>query len=267
MKRASQIIHGSSDDTELALQKITHTFGSLVSKVQQCLERKEVGVEEFVRHLNTVRGVDGSLMYCQRSLFQASMEQLQAQNSVGDVFPLISGYFSWFNHTPIEKMVGALCAGDEEVKATYQTFKCQFEEFCVKMVTTCPKHGFGFERKKDAAKVVVKFDLMATVAKVNELIAIRNIMALHLRIKKQSLYLSSAECNVTTMATFLVPLFVAEAAFPLTTDQESALGQCGVLQMECSSYRFTSPAWSREREVSFRGGVIYPSPSLKFPNC
>ena len=206
-------------------------------------------VEEFIQHLKSVRGVDNSLAYSQRSLVDAAMTQIKAQKKIEDIFPLISGYFSWFNHTPVEKMVESFCRHDEEVRTTYRSFKLLFEDFCVHMVSACHKHGFGFERKKDAAKVTVKFDLMESVAKVNELVAIRNIVALHIKVKKQSLYLCSAECNITTMATFLVPLFVAEAAFPLSTGQENALSQCGVLQIECGHYHFSSPAWSQEREV------------------
>ena len=250
----SSFAHSFAADAELETQKISHVFGSLVSKIQQCLERGDVTVDAFIEQLMEIRGVDTMLMYSQRSLFHAAMEQVQAQKSIEDIFPCISGYFSWFNHTPIEKMVEAFCHGDDEVRSTYRSFKLLFEDFCVNMVSACHKHGFGFERKKDAAKLVVKFDLMETVAKVNELVAIRNIVALHIKVKKQSLYLSSASCNITTMATFLVPLFVAEAAFPLTTDQENALSQCGVLQMECGNYRYSSPAWSQEREV--RNGLI-----------
>lgn len=242
------LVH-SSADAELETQKISHVFGSLVSKLQQCLEKKGVAVNAFIDHLKTVRGVDNVLMYSQRSLVHASMDQIQAQKRIEDIFPLISGYFSWFNHIPIEKMVEAFCYRDEEVRTTYRAFKLLFEDFCVHLVTECHKHGFGFERKKDAAKVVVKFDLMESVAKVNELVAIRNIIALHIKVKKHSLYLSSAECNLTTKATFLLPLFVAEAAFPLAEDQEVSLSQCGVLQIECGSYRYSSPAWSKEREV------------------
>ena len=244
------LAESSAADTELAMQKISHTFGSLVAKIQQCLEQKKVSVDEFVKHLNSVRGVDNSLMYCQRSLYHSSMEQIQSQSSIGDIFPLLSGYFSWFNHTPVEKMVAEFCSREEEVKATYRLFKGLFEDFCVNMVSTCHKHGFGFERKKDAAKFVVKFDIMESVAKVNELVALRNIIAVHIKVEKQSLFLSSVECSVTIRATFLLPLFVAEAAFPLTKEQENALGDCGVLQMECGSYHFASPAWSKEREVS-----------------
>ena len=189
-------------------------------------------------------------MYSERSLFHASMDQIKIQESVGDIFPLISGYFSWFNHTPVEKMVEAFCSGDNEVKTTYRAFKLLFEEFCTNMLTACHKHGFGFERKKDAAKITIKFDLMESVAKVNELVALKNIIAVYIKVKKQALYLSSADCNITTRATFLVPLFVAEAAFPLTADQENDLAQCGVLQMECGRYHFTSSSWSQEREVS-----------------
>lgn len=243
-------IKPSTDDAELALQKISHTFASLVSKIQQCLEKKGVEVEEFVQNLRHVRGVESPLMYSQRSLYDSAMEQIKAQDSVGDILPLISGYFSWFNHTPIEKMLEAHCKGDEQVRTTYRTFKALFEEFCVRMVTSCPKNTFGFERQKDAVKVRVKYDLMQNVAKVNELVAIKNIVALHIKVKKHALYLSSAEGNIVTTAVFLLPLFVAEAAFPLTAGQEASLGQCGVLQLECGHYRFTSPAWSKEREVS-----------------
>lgn len=206
-------------------------------------------VTEFIEHLKSVRGVDDTLMYSQRSLVDSAMKQIQAQKKIDDIFPLISGYFSWFNHTPVEKMVEAFCRYDEEVRTTYRSFKVLFEDFCVQMVSACHKHGFGFERKKDATKVTVKFDLMESVAKVNELVAIRNIIALHIKVKKQSLYLCSAECNITTVATFLVPLFVAEAAFPLSADQENSLSQCGVLQIECGRYHYSSPAWSKEREV------------------
>lgn len=246
---ASLYAQTSAANTELETQKISHLFGSLVSKVQQCIERKGVTVDAFIDHLKSICGVDNTLMCSQRPLVHASMEQIQAQKLIQDIIPLISGYFSWFNHIPVEKMIEAFCERDDDVRSTYRTFKSLFEDFCVQMVTDCHEHGFGFERKKDAAKVTVKFDLMKNIAKVNELVAIRNIVALHLKIKKHSMYLCSAECNLTTSVTFILPLFVAEAAFPLTTDQENSLNQCGVLQMECGNYRYSSPAWSQEREV------------------
>ena len=231
-------------------------FGLLVSKVQQCLERRAVTVDAFVDRLKTIRGTENVLMYSQRSLFHSPMDQIQIKKTIADIFPLISGYFSWFNHVPIEKILEAFCDQDEDVRTTYRAFKVLFEDFCVHMVTTCHKDGFGFGRKKDAAEVVVKFDVMESVAKVNELVAIRNIVALQIRVKKHSLYLKSAECNVTTSVTFLVPLFVAEAAFPLSEDQEKALSECGVLQIECGSYHYSSPAWSNEREVRGRSSFV-----------
>ena len=258
----STFARSSTEDTELEMQKLSHTFGSLVSKVQQCLERKCVTVDSFIQHLNDIKGVENTLMYCERSLVHASMEQVKLQEKIEDIFPLISGYFSWFNHTPIERIVSEFCERDEEVRTIYRTFKLLFEEFCVNMVTSCHKHAFGFERKKDSAKIVVKFDIMESIAKVNELVAIRNIVAVYIKAKKEALYLCSAECNITTIVTFLVPLFVAEAAFPLTPDQENSLSQCGVLQMECGHYHFSSPSWSKEREVSQCSRVFNPFLSL-----
>ena len=193
-------------------------------------------------------------MYSQRPLVHACMDQIQIQKSVGEIIPLVSGYFSWFNHLPIEKMIETFCEEDTEVMGHYRAFKAQFEDFCVHMVNECHKNGFGFGRTKDAAKIIVKFDLLGNMAKVNELVAIRNIVALQLKVKKHSLYLSSVESDLAVEVTFLSPLFVAEAAFPLTAEQERALSQCGVLQVKCGDYKYSSPAWSGEGEVRMEEG-------------
>lgn len=241
-----------SVDPELEMQKISHTFGSLLSKIQRSLENQGITVDAFITHLKTVRALEPTMMYSERPLVHACMEHIQLQKSVEDIFPLISGYQSWFNHIPVEKMVEAFCKRDEEVRSANRTFKSQFEDFCIQMVTDCPKHGFGFERTKDAEKIVVNFDTVGGVAKVSELVSIRNIVALHIRVKKQALYVSSVESGLTLKVTFLAPLFVVEAAFPLREDQEKLLNQCGVLQIECGEYQYFSPSWSRECEFSIK---------------
>ena len=146
-------------------------------------------------------------------------------------------------------MINSFCEKDPDIVTQLREFKVQFAEFCTQMASGCQKSGFGFVRTKDAAKIVVKFDIIGSVAKVNELVAIRNIVALHLRLRKHALYLSQVECEVMTEATFLCPLFVAEAAFPLSEEQERSLSQCGVLQVSCGGYSFFSPAWSGDKEV------------------
>ena len=239
-KTADERLENVFDESCLKVEttKMMLDFGILVTVVQRALQDKGVTPEEFASHLQKIKALEPVSTYPDTPLLQDCIAEVRAQKYLGDAFEVISGYYSWFNHLLILKIIEAFCENDRIISQKLDKFQDQFRTYCENRISKVPKNGFGFGREKDVSAIRLKVDEEWRNARVSQIAFIKDTVATILKVKKHTIYLCSVD-NGCVEITLLVPKLVAETVFPLSHSKEVALGKLGVLQLRCSSYQFT----------------------------
>ena len=233
---------GLNDEQLLDLRSETYDirakFNVLFTQVRRLLDQKAVTVEDLVLFLEKVPAFATKC----RSLFDAVLPTLHRTKNLCDVFRTIADYCSWFNHSLIGDIIAAYCPEDENIKKTHEEFCTQLRKYCKHRACKCfLKNGFGFGRKRDLAHVTLKIDSEWSIITIEQLEEVKYNLGKVLKVQPRSLYLLSAEYGCVQL-TFLVPVFVAEAIFPLSLEQESALMEGDVLELHCGDYHLHKPS-------------------------
>lgn len=238
-KPAAKCLENKFDESDLKVEttKMMLDFGVLVTAVQQALQDKGVTPKVLASHLQKIKAFEPVSTYPDTLLLQDCIAEVCAQKNLGDVFEVISGYYSWFNHLLILNIIEAFCENDRTVTQKLGRFQDQFRRYCENRISKVPKNGFGFGRKKDVSVIRLKVDEEWRSARVSQIPFIKDTVAQILKVKRHTIYLCSVD-NGCVEITLLVPKLVAETVFPLSHSKEVALGEKGVLQLQCGSYQF-----------------------------
>ena len=210
-------------------------FNVLFSKVRRSLNQKPVTVKDLVIFLEGVPAFTTS----SKTLFESEVPALHRKKTLNDVFQVIADYCSWFNHSLIGDIIEVFCSDDEDVRKTHREFCSQLQKYCKNRTCKCSlKNGFGFGRKRNA-HVTLKTDSEWSTIRIDQLEEVKCNLAKVLKVQPHSLYLLSAKYGCVQL-TFLIPEFVAEAIFPLSTELEAVLTEEGILELHCGDYHYKS---------------------------
>lgn len=243
-KPVAKCLESEFDESDLKVEttKMMLKFGVLVTAVQQALQDKGVTPEGFASHLQKIKAFEPVSTCPDTPLLQDCIDKVRAQKNLGDAFEVISGYYSWFNHLLILNVIEAFCENDRTVAQKLDKFLDQFRRYCENRISKVPKNGFGFGRKRDVSTIRFKVDEEWRIARVSQIAFIKDAVAQILKVNRQTIYLRSVD-NGCVEITLLVPKLVAEAVFPLSHNKEVALGEMGVLQLQCGCYQFPKSSY------------------------
>ena len=220
------------DELIFETRDIQGEFNSLFTKVHIFLENKEINVDTFVLFLENVPGYGG------KSLFDAETSDLREAMNLTCVFRIVRKHCSWFNHLFLNDIIKTYCEGNKQLEKAYRDYCNQLQRYCKHRVKMCPlKNGFGFRGKKEK-KMVVKVDREWEVIQIQQLEEVVFSIARILKVRRELLKLVCAE-NGCVLLTLLVPSYILDALFPLTTEQEKAMREMGVLDLHCGTYHFS----------------------------
>ena len=235
---ASGTVELKESDLEVETYMVEGDFNVFFTKVRRALEQKGLSVADFLQFLEGIRAFAPVVTSSNKPLLAALLPRLRKMKSFGSVFQSLMDYCSWFNYLLIDKIIEAYCEEDESVARAQEKFNQRFHTYCKHRVSKCRKqNGFGFRRKKDYKKVMVKVDRRWDAIRVQQLAFLRRCIARVLCLNEHTLYLCTVEKGCVQLL-FLVPAFVAEAIFPPTVQQELALTRSGILQLTCGDYHF-----------------------------
>ena len=227
-------------DLKVETQKIMLKFGALVTNVKLALSSQGITVEVFASHLMTIKGLEPVYTQSQTPLLEACIKKVRVQQNIFDAVDAISEYYSWFNHMLIENIIETFCKHNGDIKERLREFQEQFHKYCNHRICKCPRNGFGFSRKKDAAVIVVKVDAKWDTARVDQLAFIRDTISSILHVKRQALFLRTVD-NGCIQLVFLVPEYIADVILPLAVnprEQAAALPRAGVLELHCRNEHY-----------------------------
>lgn len=206
-------------------------FNVLFTLVRRSLVN--ITVDDLVLFLEGVPGYEG------KPLFDAEISDLHQATNLTCVFRIIGCRCSWFNHSFLEDIIKAYCKDSKDVRKAYQDYHAHLQKYCKNRVKECPiPNGFGRGGKKDK-KIVMKVDRNWMEIQLDQLEEVVFNLSRILNVERHTLHLCCAEKGCVQL-TFLVPSYIPNALFPLTTEQEAAMMEMGVIHLQCESYHFPS---------------------------
>ena len=241
----------NDEDLEVETTKIMLKFGTLVTNVQRELEIQGITVEVLASHLQKIKALTSVYVTSNTPLLSDYMEEIRSQKTVRECIDVIAeNYTSWFNHLLIENLIETFFNDNHIIRTKLQDFRDHFKEYCQSRLSKCPQEGWGSLFQRNASKLIIKVDREWTVAKVGQIPYIRDTIAKILGLQKQTLYLRTVR-NGCIELIFLVPKFVADAAFPFSVEPDetaNALSRAGVLELHCENFSF----YRYSRNMNFR---------------
>ena len=188
-------------------------------------------VDAFVLFLQREPG------YGDKSLFEAEMSDLHKAKDLNSVFRIVKSRCSWFNHSFLGNIIKAYCNNDKEIKKCHQDYLNNLHEYCNNRVCSLMT-GFKFgSGEKDDQKMIVKVDEKWEEIRIEQLEEVIVNLADELQVPRHTLHLCTVE-NGCLQLTLLVPRYIPDEVFPLTTEQEAALRKLGVTDLQCGTYHF-----------------------------
>ena len=212
---------------------IRSKFNILFTRVRRFLMEKGVTVRDFMLFLKKMPG------YPRKSLPDAELSTLCKSSDLIEVFETVSENCSWFNHSFLGEIIDAYCRSDEEIRKAHQDFCTHLRIYCEHRVKEIPlANEFGVKRKKGCAPMVLKVDKEWESIQIEQLEEVIFNLANILKVKRHALHLYSIE-NGCVQLTLTVPSYIPDEVFPLTAEQEAAVAEIGVTDLQCGSYHFS----------------------------
>ena len=223
---------GLEDELMAETLAIRSKFNILFTRVRRFLMDKGVSVKDFMLFLKKMPG------YPTKSLPAIELSTLCKSSDLIDVFDTISEYCSWFNHSFLGDIIDAYCRNDEDIRKAHQDFCTCLRTYCEHRVKKIPlKNGFGVRRRKGCAAMILKVDREWKDIQLEQLEEVILSLADILKVPRHNLHLHSIEDGCVQLS-LTVPSYIPDEVFPLTAEQEAAVVEIGVTDLQCGSYHF-----------------------------
>ena len=181
--------------------------------------------------------------YPRKSLSDTEISTLCKSSDLIDVFDTISDYCSWFNHSFLGDIIDAYCRNDEDIRKAHQDFCTHLRTYCEHRVKEIPfKDGFGV---KSCTPMVLKVDREWKDIRLKQLEDVIFSLANILEVPRHALHLHSIQDGCVQLS-LTIPSYVPDEVFPLTAEQEAAVAEIGVTDLQCGSYHFSQQVGNYE---------------------
>ena len=215
-------------------ENIQLRFHTLCNKFFDSLDEQHIPLKKLVRHLKGLKALKKVNSSKSASVVQSYEYVLDNITDIESVKDLIEEYSTFFDFRPVEYMIENV--GLEKDRQRLEKYKENFEHYIKRRVFECPCE-VGPSDAPNSTKLCVKLE--SDYDKLVELKQFQCQLSLILEVSVHVLRLSSVKDGCIQL-TFLIPDFVQEAIFPLSTEQEIAMKELGIIQLWCGSYQFQS---------------------------
>ena len=218
-------------------------FQALFTKVRKLLVSRGVTVKDFVSFLKDLPG------YGRISLLSKEMiSKLFNAPDLIDVFNTVRDHCSWFNHSLLDVIIDVYCKDNREIRKACKEYHAKLQKYCKNPVRLHPfKDGYGRGGEKDK-ELIMKVDKEWEAIRINQMQEIVHNIARILKVSRETLRLCSVEKGCVQL-TLWVPSYIPDAAFPLTPEQEAAMKEMGVIDLQCGNYHFPCQVCSAQYTV------------------
>ena len=216
-------------------QKVMIQFQKLVSATIKSLKRRCVPLDDLVPHVMTLGAFDPVFKEPQVPVFHHYSKELKKADTIPKVFLILNDYFSFFNYHIIEHIIEEL--GTEEDKTKLQKYKDDFNQYAKRRIFECLPE-FGPVSDADHSDIFVKVDSQYENYTVAEIEGFRQKLNEILHLSSQGILRLCRVDKGCFQVMFQVPSFVQQEIFPLSREQENALGAMGVIKLTSGEYQF-----------------------------
>ena len=216
-------------------QQMMMKFQKLVSATILSFERHQIPLHTLRSHIMTLGAFTPVHEGPQKPALDNHFKDLQAANTVSEVFWVLRDNLSFFNYQILEHIIAVV--GTEEDNKNLQRYKEQFEQYAKRRMYECLPQ-FGPICETGYADVFVKIDSHYEMYTVTEVEMLRCQFSEILHVTSQGVLRLCRVEKGCFQLTFQVPSFVQQAVFPLSSHQEMQLAEKGVIRLMCGKYQF-----------------------------
>ncbi len=221
-------------------------FNSLVTRLQESLKqqkREATEVTNCLAGINCMKQVYDGKNQC---VFRKKRRQLEECSTTDEIWPILQHYFSFFDFYIVEHITKHL--GTEDDRKNMNTYKRDFKKYLNCRVF--PLNIFrSYIPRDDSKELVLVLDSSfddCDLAHVDELI--QNVAKL-LIVEPCVLNLKEIRQGCIKLV-LLIPEFIFDDVFPLTSDQKLVLQRLKVTRLDCGTFHFDQ---ERENESQNSG--------------
>ena len=223
-------------------ETMEYKFQELFKATRKSLVERKIAVGELLKHLDCLGSIKPLYKGTTLPVLGCQLPELRKTASVDDAMSVISGYCSFFNFRIVECIVENL--GTDQDKTNIEKYKEEFSVYAQHHIFECPAE-LGEIDEAAHANMFVTLDTTYDSYTVSHLYAFVSNLQRVLKIPAMSLRL----CRIgpgSLKLTFQLPLSVQQTTFLLSSDQEAALGNIGVVLLSCGDYLFSKQALPNE---------------------
>ena len=213
-------------------------FQTLLNTIMDSLETRQVPVKRIITQIMTFGAFDPVHQKRDQPILEHELDKLreEAGTSIDDIQYVVMKYSSFFNYHIVEQIIKTL--GTQEDKLEFEKYERAFMEYTTKRkVVECPTQVALID-DINQAMVFVKLDDSYDKCTVSHLKLFVGKLSEVLNLRDGVLQLVTVKSGCFEL-TFQVPLFVQQATFPLSLEQEKSLAQLGVLKLYSGSYTYS----------------------------
>ena len=217
------------------VRKMQRLFGSLVSKTSDSVEER-IPVVNFARHILALGAYDPAPGERDRSLLDEHRQEIKGAKSISEIFIILSAYWNYLNCEVLEYIIEDYGTSDDIERL--RKYNETLHDFCKRRIFELPMpvRGNGTENKLSPKqeKLHIKLDVREDIPS-EQFNQIKGKIAKILHVRPATLQIYSIDKGCVQL-TFLIPKFVAQEIFPLSSEQKSALKDASVIRLECGPY-------------------------------
>ena len=229
-------IEGLEHDSD----EIERKFAKLVASILRSLITRNISKESLVACLmgfSCRRPVFGNT---KKSRFRKQRRKFEDPSAtVSTVWTIIGPFFSFFDYDVLEMITDTL--GTDQDKQEFAEYKEHFKSYARGRLFTLQsissENHPSTSTSKGNTSMIVLLDSSYDNCEIRHLKRLQTNISEVLNMNKGVLQLRKGKKG-SVQRMFEIPNFITNDIFPLSPNQESALGELGVTQLDCGDYHF-----------------------------
>ena len=223
-------------------------FFALRNKFFRSLEVQQISLKSLIRYLKGLKAFKLPTLASPQE--PALKDELDKVTSIEDVKDIIEDRSSFYDYSFVEYMIKI--TGTQQDTYDLENYIKDFKQYAERRIYFCPSKFItdASSSKENECKLYVKLDSAYDEYDLSGLKRFQLKLADLLNAKYEVLRLCSVEKGCFKL-TFLIPSFLKDVIFPLSSEQELELKKLNVLQLICGDYCF-----KKSSKVSVRMGCF-----------
>ena len=212
------------------MEKFAYTFTNFF----QSLSDREIPVKVLVAYLKTYGAFTRIYKGEYQPLLRDEFGKLNLETAdMDDLMMIVTDYCSFFNFRLLSYLVGKY--GKPSDHEELERYEEEFAEYSKRRIYKCPSEIKPIN--EECANLVLKLDHSYEQCCLDHIKLLEFDLSTIFDISNLNLCRVDQGC---LQLTFQLPLFVQEAVFPLSREQEEKLKALHVLRVDCGDYHFSS---------------------------